>query len=132
MDTFEKSFLKIRSASDINAAYAILSLCNSEPLDLSFSSRSSSPALSPSSSECSSTYSPSSPSPSDSSDLMITDLKIKCFEEATPRSKSAKKKCPDCGKLFASSSNLSRHRQTHTALTSDTAKQCHLCDKVYV
>ena len=52
MDTFEKSYLKIRTASDINAAYAILALCNSEPLDLSFSSRSSSPKLSPSPSEC--------------------------------------------------------------------------------
>merc|ERR1712130_180760 len=125
MDTFEKSYLKIRSASDINAAYAILALCHSEPLDLSFS-RSSSPALSPSSSECSSTYSPSI---SDSSDLLMPELKIKCFEEEAPKSK---KKCPDCGKLFASSSNLSRHRQTHTAMTSETAKQCHLCDKMYV
>ena len=33
MDTFEKSYLKIRSASDINAAYAILALCNSEPFE---------------------------------------------------------------------------------------------------
>jgi len=132
MDTFEKSYLKIRSASDINAAYAILALCNSEPLDFSLSSRSSSPALSPSSSECSSTYSPSSPAMSDSSDLVMPELKIKCFEEVTLKPKSAKKKCPDCGKLFASSSNLSRHRQTHTALTSETAKQCHLCDKMYV
>ena len=78
MDTFEKSYLKIRSASDINAAYAILALCNSQPLDLSYSSRSSSPALSPSSSECSSTYSPSI---SDSSDLDVSDVKIKCFEQ---------------------------------------------------
>ena len=132
MDTFEKSYLKIRSASDINAAYAILALCNSEPLDFSLSSRSSSPALSPSSSECSSTYSPSSPALSDISDLVMPELEIKCFEEVTLKPKSAKKKCPDCGKLFASSSNLSRHRQTHTALTSETAKQCHLCDKMYV
>ena len=129
MNTFEKSYLKIRTASDINAAYAILALCNSEPLDLSFSSRSSSPALSPSSSECSSTYSTSL---SDSSDLNMPEVRIKCFEEGTPKSKSGKKKCPDCGKIFASSSNLSRHRQTHTAMTSETAKQCHLCDKKYV
>ena len=47
MDSFEKSYLKIRSASDINAAYAILALCNSEPLDFSFSSRSSSPKPTP-------------------------------------------------------------------------------------
>ena len=52
MNTFEKSFLKIRAASDINAAYATLVLCNSEPSDLSFSSRSSSPTLSPPPSEC--------------------------------------------------------------------------------
>merc|ERR1712204_45110 len=35
MDTFEKSYLKIRSASDINAAYAILALCNTSPLQYS-------------------------------------------------------------------------------------------------
>merc|ERR1712129_244035 len=83
MDTFEKSFLKIRSARDINTAYAILDLCNTQPLDFSFPSRSSSPALSPSSSECLSSYSPSSPSMSDSSDLMMPELKIKCFEAST-------------------------------------------------
>merc|ERR1712129_131867 len=132
MDTFEKSYLKIRSASDINATYAILALCNTRPLDLSFSSRSSSPALSPSLSECSSIYYPSSPALSESSDLPMPEMKIKCFAEETRKAKSTKKKCPDCGKLFASSSNLSRHRQTHTALTSETAKQCHLCDKMYV
>ena len=81
MDTFEKSYLKIRSGSDINAAYAILALCNSEPLDLSFSSRSSSPALSPS----------SLPTVSDNSDLVMPELKIKCFEEAILKIKSAKK-----------------------------------------
>ena len=32
MDTLEKSYLKIRSASDINAAFAILALCNTSPM----------------------------------------------------------------------------------------------------
>merc|ERR1711910_45663 len=45
---------------------------------------------------------------------------------------SQKKECPECGKLFASTSNLSRHRQTHKTLSSDTAKACHICNKLYV
>ena len=139
MDTFEKSFLRVRSASDINAAYAILSLCNSEPLDLSFSSTSlisslspdSSSSLSPAISECSPNSRPTSFS-SDNYDIEMPVLGIKCFEEDYQKENSSKNKCPDCGKLFASSSNLSRHRQTHRALTPETAKQCHMCDKMYV
>src|SRR6218665_1749146 len=41
-------------------------------------------------------------------------------------------RCVDCGRHYATSSNLSRHRQTHRSLDSQHAKQCPHCRKVYV
>ncbi|CAJ0955051.1 unnamed protein product, partial [Mesorhabditis belari] len=40
--------------------------------------------------------------------------------------------CEHCGKSYATSSNLSRHKQTHRPLDSPFAKQCPHCDRVYV
>ena len=40
--------------------------------------------------------------------------------------------CSECGKHYATSSNLSRHRQTHRTLDSENAKKCHICNKMYV
>ncbi|CAH8655984.1 unnamed protein product [Heterobilharzia americana] len=40
--------------------------------------------------------------------------------------------CPDCGKNYATSSNLSRHKQTHRSLDSQSAKKCPQCGKAYV
>jgi hypothetical protein len=40
--------------------------------------------------------------------------------------------CTQCGKSYATSSNLSRHKQTHRPIDSSYAKRCPDCGKVYV
>ena len=106
---------------------------NEEALDLSTTSRLSLPE-SPSP--------PNSPAISFSSDISVPEPSIKAFTieslyQSDGRSKyqnthKQKYQCEVCDKLFATSSNLSRHKQTHNVLSPENAKSCHICHKLYV
>ncbi|KAM9364887.1 transcriptional repressor scratch 2-like [Pholidichthys leucotaenia] len=48
------------------------------------------------------------------------------------KSKKGCHMCSECGKSYATSSNLSRHKQTHRSLDSQQARKCPTCHKAYV
>ncbi|XP_014678726.1 PREDICTED: transcriptional repressor scratch 1-like, partial [Priapulus caudatus] len=51
---------------------------------------------------------------------------------AADNRQAARYACAECGKHYATSSNLSRHRQTHRQIDSNQAKKCAKCGKTYV
>ena len=94
-------------------------------------------------SEISNSPSPTSPGSDDSGSsvstpgsvkLDITDGRTKKHKYGCADTKDIRSKyvCSECGKNYATSSNLSRHKQTHRSLDSNNAKKCHVCGKMYV
>ncbi|XP_014470226.1 PREDICTED: zinc finger protein 236-like [Dinoponera quadriceps] len=52
--------------------------------------------------------------------------------EMAEYTKTGRYACLQCGKQYATSSNLSRHKQTHRSIDSQSAKKCIHCGKAYV
>lgn len=65
-------------------------------------------------------------SPSSSDDGVVTEI------DDANCDKGGRYTCSECGKKYATSSNLSRHKQTHRSLDSQSAKKCNTCGKAYV
>ncbi|XP_039286571.1 transcriptional repressor scratch 2 isoform X2 [Nilaparvata lugens] len=58
---------------------------------------------------------------------IVDTVAVSLSDQAKP-----KYTCSECGKQYATSSNLSRHKQTHRSLDSGSAKKCTTCGKAYV
>ena len=82
---------------------------------------------------CSSATAQSSPSSSSSSSSSTSSSSDEKAVSGSPSpSRSGRYVCGECGKAYATSSNLSRHKQTHRSLESGCARTCPTCGKAYV
>ena len=129
--------LHLRSLEETEAAHDLLQLAQSAP---AFCYRSDTPTCTNSDQSnalyISEPITPA-PSPSGSSDaenvapleVTLDDGRSKVKAENSFHSRYT---CSECGKHYATSSNLSRHKQTHRAIDSGNARRCHVCGKAYV
>ncbi|XP_059836933.1 transcriptional repressor scratch 2-like [Hypanus sabinus] len=64
--------------------------------------------------------------------FFITDGRSRKRPESAPRERTQRHTCSECGKTYATLSNLSCHKQTHRSLDSKLARKFPNCSKVYV
>lgn len=116
-----------------------------EPLDYSLKKSSESSSHSPSASNAPSTSSQSDATCKENSEddtascqtltistLLTSDGRSRRRRSSHNNEEKLRFTCAECGKNYATSSNLSRHKQTHRSVDSTQAKKCPHCNKVYV
>ncbi|XP_034941594.1 protein snail-like [Chelonus insularis] len=64
--------------------------------------------------------------------VQSSNLVTEANSEPPEAPKAGRYICCECGKQYATSSNLSRHKQTHRSIDSQSAKKCIHCGKAYV